>query len=78
MDEGKAPAAQSVYKAVHTVCDKKRLCAGSSGCPGNVHDSAAFDDIYDKVTQTFPEIETIVADAQEKRAMQYTHYRGLA
>ena len=34
--------------------------------PGNIHDSVAFDDIYDKVTQTFPEIETIVADSAYK------------
>lgn len=31
--------------------------------PGNVHDSVAFDDVYDKVTEHFPEIGTIVADA---------------
>jgi hypothetical protein len=29
----------------------------------------AFDDVYDKVTQTFPEIETIVADSAYKRPM---------
>ena len=34
--------------------------------PGNVHDSVAFDDVYDKVIQTFPEIETIVADSAYK------------
>ena len=34
--------------------------------PGNIHDSVAFDDIYDKVTQTFPKIETIVADSAYK------------
>ncbi len=34
--------------------------------PGNVHDSVAIDDVYDKVTQTFPEIETIVADSAYK------------
>ena len=34
--------------------------------PGNVHDSVAFDDVYDKVTQTFPEIKTIVADSAYK------------
>ena len=78
MDEGKAPAAQSVYTATHTACDKNGYVIEAVVAPGNIHDSVAFDDIYDKVTQTFPEIETIVADAQEKRALQYTHYRGLA
>jgi hypothetical protein len=30
---------------------------------GNVHDSIAFDNVYDKVTASFPEIETVVADS---------------
>ena len=30
--------------------------------PGNVHGSAALDDVYEKAAQTFPEIETIVAE----------------
>ncbi len=33
---------------------------------GNVHNSVAFDEVYDKVTQTFLEIETIVADSAYK------------
>lgn len=34
--------------------------------PGNVHDSMAFDDVYDKVTGRFPEVETVVADSAYK------------
>ena len=34
--------------------------------PGNVHDSVAFDDVYDKVTVRFPEVETVVADSAYK------------
>lgn len=34
--------------------------------PGNVHDSVAFDEVYDKVTKAFPEAETIVADSAYK------------
>ena len=34
--------------------------------PGNVHDSVAFDDVYDKVVERFPEIETVVADSAYK------------
>ena len=34
--------------------------------PGNVHDSVAFDDVYDKLIQTFPEVKTVVADAAYK------------
>ena len=37
------------------------------GCdPGNVYDSMAFDDVYNKVTQQFPEIETVGADSTYK------------
>ena len=32
----------------------------------NVHDSVAFDDVYDRVTEAFPEVETIVADSAYK------------
>lgn len=34
--------------------------------PGNVHDSVAFDDLYDKIVEHYPEIETIVADSGYK------------
>ena len=34
--------------------------------PGNDHDSVAFDDVYDKVTEQFPEIKTVVADSAYK------------
>ena len=53
------------YEA-HTACDKHGYVLETVVTPGNVHDSVAFDDVYDKVTQTFPEIETIVADSAYK------------
>ena len=34
--------------------------------PGNVHDSAAFDEVYDKVTERFPEVEAVAADSAYK------------
>lgn len=34
--------------------------------PGNVHDSVAFDEVYDKVTTVFSQVETIVADSAYK------------
>ena len=37
--------------------------------PGNVHDSVAFDAVYDEVTEAFPDVEAIVA---------VSAYRGLA
>ena len=33
---------------------------------GNVHDSVAFDGLYDRVTEYFPEVESVVADAGYK------------
>ncbi len=34
--------------------------------PGNIHDSMVFDTVYDRVTQRFPEIEVVTADAGYK------------
>ena len=34
--------------------------------PGNVHDSVAFDDVYDKVVEQYPEVTTVVADSAYK------------
>ena len=34
--------------------------------PGNVHDSVAFDDIYDKLVEKHPEVKTVVADSAYK------------
>ena len=56
---------QFAYEA-HTVCDKNGYVLEAVVTPGNVHDSVAFDDVYDKVTQSFPEIRTIVADSAYK------------
>ena len=56
---------QFAYEA-HTACDKNGYVLETVVTAGNVHDSVAFDDVYDKVTQTFPEIETIVADSAYK------------
>ncbi len=53
------------YEA-HTACDKNGFVLETVVTPGNVHDSVAFDDVYDKVTAAFPEIETIVADSAYK------------
>lgn len=34
--------------------------------PGNVHDSVAFDDIYDQVVEQFPDVRAFVADGAYK------------
>ena len=56
---------QFAYEA-HTACDKNGYVLETVVTPGNVHDSVAFDDVYDKVTERFPQIETIVADSAYK------------
>ena len=53
------------YEA-HTACDKNGYVLEAVVTPGNIHDSVAFDDVYDKLIQTFPEVETVVADAAYK------------
>jgi len=56
---------QFAYEA-HTACDKNGYVLETVVTPGNVHDSVAFDEVYGKVTETFPQIETIVADSAYK------------
>ena len=56
---------QFAYEA-HTACDKNGYVLETVVTPGNVHDSVAFDDVYDKVTEKFPEVETVVADSAYK------------
>ena len=53
---------QFAYEA-HTACDKHGFVLEAVVTPGNVHDSAAFDEVYSKVTERFPEVETVVADS---------------
>lgn len=56
---------QFAYEA-HTACDKHGFILETVVTPGNVHDSVAFDDVYDKVTEAFPEVEAVVADSAYK------------
>ena len=50
----------------HTACDKHGFILETVVTPGNVHDSVVFDEVYDRVTEAFPEVETIVADSAYK------------
>lgn len=52
--------------ATQTGCDKNGYIMGVTVNPGNVHDSVAFDGLYEELTEKHPEIETIVADAGYK------------
>ena len=56
---------QFAYEA-HTACDKNGFVLETVVTAGNVHDSVAFDDVYDKLVENFPEVETIVADSAYK------------
>ena len=53
---------QFAYEA-HTACDGHGFVLETVVTPGNVHDSVAFDEMYNNVTEQFPEVETIVADS---------------
>lgn len=56
---------QFAYEA-HTACDQNGFVLETVVTAGNVHDSVAFDDVYDRVTEAFPELETVVADSAYK------------
>lgn len=56
---------QFAYEA-HTACEKNGFILETVVTPGNVHDSVAFDEVYDRVTEVFPETEVIVADSAYK------------
>jgi len=56
---------QFAYEA-HTACDEHGFVLGYEVTPGNVHDSAAFDAVYDRVSGRFPEIKTAVMDSAFK------------
>ncbi len=50
------------YEA-HTACDARGYIMDVEVTPGNIHDSVAFDGLYDKLVEHNEEIETVVADS---------------
>ena len=52
--------------SVQTACDKRNYILGVTVNPGNMHDSIAFDGIYEQVTGRFPEVKVITLDAGYK------------
>ena len=56
---------QFAYEA-HTACDRKGFVLGVEVTAGNVHDSVAWDNLYDQVTKKFPGIELVTMDAAYK------------
>jgi transposase len=56
---------QFAYES-HTASDENGFILGYEVTPGNVHDSKAFDEVYDKVTERFPQVKTAVMDSAYK------------
>lgn len=52
--------------SAHTVCDKNNFILDTVITPGNVHDSVAFDQVYERVTKIYPQIEVFTMDAGYK------------
>lgn len=53
------------YEA-HTVCDKHNFVLDVTVTPGNIHDSVAFDGLYRRVTERFPQVQVVTMDAGYK------------
>ena len=53
------------YEA-HTACDKHNFILGVHVTPGNIHDSVAFDPLYDYLCQYYPEHKIVAADSAYK------------
>lgn len=56
---------QFAYEA-HTACDKNGFVLGVEITAGNVHDSVAWDAVYDSVVERFPEVKFVTMDAGYK------------
>lgn len=50
----------------HTVCDRNDFVLDVEVTAGNVHDSVVFDTVYRRVTQRFPQVRVVTADAGYK------------
>jgi transposase len=80
---------QFAYEA-HTACDSKGFIVGVEVTAGNVHDSVAWDAVYNKVTGQFEDTQFIVMDSAYKTPwiakkilddgrvpiLPYTRYKG--
>ncbi|HPK17172.1 MAG TPA: IS1182 family transposase [Clostridia bacterium] len=50
----------------HTVCDRNNFVLDVEVTAGNVHDSIVFDTVYRRVTERFPQVRVVTADAGYK------------
>ena len=53
------------YEA-HTVCDRRGYVLETEVTAGNVHDSVAFDAVFQRLTEHYPEVRVVTADAGYK------------
>lgn len=53
------------YEA-HTVCHRHSYILKVEVTTSNVHDSVAFDAVYDKLVEKHPEVNTVAADSAYK------------
>lgn len=53
------------YEA-HIACDNHNFVLGVHVTPGNIHDSVAFDPLYDELCRDYPEHKIVVADSAYK------------
>ena len=56
---------QFAYEA-HTACERHGFVLAVEVTPGNIHDSVAWDAVYDSVCNRFPEVEALAMDAGYK------------
>ena len=56
---------QFAYEA-HTACDRHGMVMAVEVTPGNIHDSVAFDKVYEELNERFPEMEMLVMDSAYK------------
>ena len=59
------PERQKKYEA-HTVCEKRGYVPEVEVTPGNMHDSVAFDTVYEHLIEHYPQVEVVTADAGYK------------
>ena len=50
----------------HTVCDRRGYVPETEVTPGNVHDSIAFDTVFERLVEHYPEVQVVTADAGYK------------
>lgn len=50
------------YEA-HGICDRRGCVLETEVTPGNVHDSVAFDTVFERLTEHYPEVQAVTADS---------------